>query len=93
MAFYGRVAKAGKISLEINGDVNQVEIFANGKPAGGLDQRRRFGVEGTIVEVDAKRGSNVFCLKVEVWGRAPRLGFSRGCGRATRHSSLCRAVP
>ncbi len=64
----------GSHSLELNGDVETVDIFLNGKEVYGLKTRRRFSSAGISFHLPLKKGTNRVLLRLQTWGSRPRFG-------------------
>lgn len=75
-----RASRGARNQLEINGDVDQLALYINGKAIPVETSRRRFGVAGLVVDLAEARGSANLVMKCRFWGPRPRLGIAAGEG-------------
>jgi hypothetical protein len=84
-AFRVDVAPGGPVTLEVNGDLLELEACWNGEPVRGFVAPRRFDTEGALATVPAKSGANLLVLRLVGRGVDPRVGVAispPGSGRA-----------
>lgn len=64
--------EAGSRKFEVTADSELLEVSNNGKVAGKVEGRRRFGAQGEPIAVDVKQGRNLLILHIVTWSPEPR---------------------
>lgn len=73
LAFELQAAAAGSVRLQHSGDTEGFDVAVNGRGAGSLASRRRFGSAGAPFELKLDAGRNLVLVNVRGWGSDPRL--------------------
>jgi hypothetical protein len=76
LAFELQAAAAGTVKLMHSGDTEGFEVAVNGRSAGSLAARRRFGTAGAPIELKLEAGANLVLVHVRGRGSDPRLALT-----------------